>query len=60
MERLEGKGLVRSWAGSPTPGRGGRRRKHYSMLPAGKRALAPAYRAFTGMVRGLEADFETL
>lgn len=60
LERLEAKGLVRSWIGDPTPERGGRRRKHYDLLPVGKRALSQAYRTFKGMVRGLESEFEAL
>jgi DNA-binding PadR family transcriptional regulator len=57
LERLETKGLVRSRIGEPTPERGGRRRKHYELLPAGRRAVAHAYRTFKLMVRGLERQF---
>ena len=59
LGRLEAKGLVRSWVGEPTPERGGRRRKHVALRPAGRRALAQAYRSFKGMVEGLEDQFET-
>jgi len=58
MERLEAKGLVRSRVGDPTPERGGRRRKHFAMLPSGKRALGQAYRQFKVMAEGLERQFE--
>jgi DNA-binding PadR family transcriptional regulator len=54
LERLEGTGLVASRIGDPTPERGGRRRKHYALLPAGRRALALAYRSFKVMSEGLE------
>jgi DNA-binding PadR family transcriptional regulator len=57
LERLEAKGLVRSRVGEPTPERGGRRRKHYELLPAGQRAVTHAYRTFKQMVRGLERRF---
>ena len=57
LERLEAKGLVRSRIGEPTAERGGRRRKHYELLPAGRRAVAHAYRTFKLMVRGLERQF---
>jgi DNA-binding PadR family transcriptional regulator len=57
LERLEGKGLVRSRIGEPTPERGGRRRKHYELLPAGRRAATHAYRTFQVMVHGLEREF---
>ena len=54
LDRLEQKGLLRSWVGEPTPERGGRRRKFYALQPAGIAALRQAYRAFTGMADGFE------
>jgi PadR family transcriptional regulator len=60
LDRLEQKSLVRSWVGDPTPERGGRRRKHFALEPAGARALRAAYRAYTGMVAGLERRLRTL
>jgi DNA-binding PadR family transcriptional regulator len=53
LDRLEVKGLVRSRIGDPTPQRGGRRRKHFVLLPPGRRAIAQACRAFGQMVEGL-------
>ena len=35
LERLARKGLVRSELGEPTPVRGGRRKRHYEVTPAG-------------------------
>jgi DNA-binding PadR family transcriptional regulator len=58
LERLESKGLLRSWVGDPTPQRGGRRRKFYALRPAGLTALRRAYRAFAGMVNGFEGRLE--
>ena len=58
LDRLEAKGLVRSRIGEPTPERGGRRRKHVALLPAGHRAVRAAYRTFKSMVDGLEHRFE--
>jgi PadR family transcriptional regulator, regulatory protein PadR len=55
LERLQGKGFLRSWAGEPTPQRGGRRRKFYALRPSGEAALRQAYRAITAMAGGLEA-----
>jgi PadR family transcriptional regulator PadR len=55
LERLQGKGLLRSWVGEPTPQRGGRRRKFYALRPSGEAALRQAYRAITAMAGGLEA-----
>jgi len=59
LDRLEGKGLLRSWVGEPTPQRGGRRRKCYALRPAGVAAARQAYRAFTAMTVGLERRLET-
>ena len=58
LDRLESKGLLRSWVGDPTPERGGRRRKFYALRPTGVAALRRAYRAFTAMADGLEARLE--
>lgn len=60
LERLEQKGLVRSWVGDPTPQRGGRRRKHFALLPLGERALKLAHEAYTGMTAGLEQRLKAL
>jgi PadR family transcriptional regulator PadR len=60
LERLEQKGLVRSWIGEPTPQRGGRRRKHFELLPSGARALKVAYKAFADMTAGLERQLKAL
>ena len=58
LERLEGKGLLKSWVGDPTTQRGGRRRKFYALRPAGVAALRRACRAFAGMVDGFESRLE--
>ena len=54
LDRLEGKGFLKSWIGDPTPERGGRRRKYYALRPAGIAALRQAYHAFTAMADGLQ------
>jgi PadR family transcriptional regulator PadR len=59
LDRLERKGLLRSWVGEPSPQRGGRRRKCYALRPAGVTALRLAYRAVTAMAVGLERQLET-
>jgi PadR family transcriptional regulator PadR len=58
LERLEGKGLLRSWVGEPTAQRGGRARKFYALRPAGETALRLAYHAFASMASGLERRLE--
>lgn len=60
LDRLERKGLVRSWIGEPTPQRGGRRRKHFELMPAGARALKAAYESFTDMTAGVERRLKAL
>jgi len=60
LERLEQKGLVRSWIGEPTAQRGGRRRKHFELRPLGARALKVAYKAFTAMTVGVEHRLKAL
>ncbi len=60
LERLEQKGLVRSWTGDPTPQRGGRRRKYFVLRPLGARALKMAFKSFTGMTAGLEERLRSL
>lgn len=60
LDRLEQKGVVRSWVGEPTAERGGRRRKFFALQAAGARALRAAYRAYTEMAAGLERRLSTL
>lgn len=59
LDRLEVKGLLRSWIGEPTPQRGGRRRKFYGLTPTGETSLRQAYHAFTAMADGLRGRLET-
>src|SRR5512145_1570604 len=59
LDRLERKGLLRSWTGEPTAVRGGRRRKFYGMRPAGVTALRQSYRALTSMAEGFERRLES-
>ena len=54
LDRLEAKGLLRSWTGEPTAQRGGRRRKFYAPTAAGTSALRQAYQALRSMSDGLE------
>jgi len=60
LERLELKGLVRSRIGEPTRERGGRRRRHFELLPLGARSLREAYNALAGMTAGIERRLKTL
>lgn len=58
LDRLEAKGLLRSWIGAPTQERGGRRKKHYALEPPGLAAISQAYRTMRRMSRGLERLLE--
>jgi DNA-binding PadR family transcriptional regulator len=42
LDRLEQKGLVRSWEGEATPVRGGRARRHFAVTAEGAGALRTA------------------
>ena len=42
MQRLEKKGLIRSWLGDPTSERGGKAKRFYAVEPAGVEALHAA------------------
>jgi PadR family transcriptional regulator PadR len=54
LDRLEEKGFVRSRLGDPTPQRGGKRKRHYEVLPAGVRAVQHSIRALRRMTKGLD------
>ena len=56
--RLEDKRLVATRLGEPTPQRGGRRKKYYRPLAAGRRELATSLDALRSMTRGLNPGFE--
>lgn len=58
LARLEQKGLVEGWTGDPTPERGGRRRRHYRLRPAGRRELEASLATLRRMARGLTPRLE--
>jgi PadR family transcriptional regulator, regulatory protein PadR len=58
LARLEEKGLVASRMGEPTPQRGGRRKRHYAVTPAGRRELAESLEAVRALARGLRPGWE--
>lgn len=53
LERLERKGYLRSTMSDPTPERGGRSKRHYSLRPAGVAALRRSRELLDRMWRGL-------
>ena len=60
LTRLEAKGLVASHLGEPTAERGGRRKKHYSVSAAGRRALQRSLHAIRTMASGIDTSWGTL
>jgi PadR family transcriptional regulator PadR len=53
LERLEEKGLVCSTLGQPTPQRGGRAKRYFSITTAGLREVRAAKKALTVLWRGI-------
>jgi PadR family transcriptional regulator PadR len=54
LDRLERKGYVRSVASDPTPQRGGRSKRYFSLLPAGAAALEQSRELMQRMWAGLK------
>ena len=60
LDRLEKRGLVVSRLGEPTPQRGGKRKRLYTLQPAGERALARVYESLRLMASGMTTRLRTL
>lgn len=56
LERLTQKGMVTSELGDPTPVRGGRRKRHYELTPAGLEHVREARRIRDRMWGKIEPD----
>jgi len=54
LERLEGRGFLRSWLTEPTPERGGRAKKHFAITEQGAQMLRRERGAFARMWDGVE------
>jgi DNA-binding PadR family transcriptional regulator len=54
LDRLENKGYVNSWFSDPTPERGGRSKRYFSVRPLGLRTLRASRDALAAMWEGLE------
>jgi PadR family transcriptional regulator, regulatory protein PadR len=54
LDRLEDKGLVKSRVGEPSPQRGGRAKRFFTVTASGAKALARAQLAFQRMLEGLD------
>jgi DNA-binding PadR family transcriptional regulator len=54
LSRLETKGFVTSHVGEPTPERGGRAKKHFTLTASGRTTLRRNLRAIRSMTQGLD------
>src|SRR5438552_17769652 len=54
LDRLETKGYLRSRLADPTPERGGRAKRYYTLRPVAIEALRESRRALVALWRGLE------
>jgi PadR family transcriptional regulator, regulatory protein PadR len=54
LDRMEEKGIVRSWIGEATPQRGGRAKRYFELTKAGLAALVSAQRAYQSLLKGLD------
>lgn len=58
LRRLEDKGLLRSRTGDPTPERGGRAKRYYTLRQDGLAVLKTARHDWEVMIEGLESLLE--
>ena len=54
LDRMEEKGIVRSWLGEATPQRGGRAKRYFALTKAGRASLVSAQRAYRNLLDGLD------
>jgi DNA-binding PadR family transcriptional regulator len=53
LDRMEEKGIVRSWLGEATPQRGGRAKRYFALTKTGHAALVSAQEAYRNLLDGL-------
>ena len=58
LRRLERKGSVTSELGEPSPQRGGRPKRYFTVRPTGREVLRKAQSEWVAMTRGLEEILE--
>ena len=54
LDRMEEKGIVRSWFGEATSQRGGRAKRYFALTKAGFAALVSAQEAYQSLLDGLD------
>jgi DNA-binding PadR family transcriptional regulator len=58
LDRLEHRGLIRSYIGDPTAERGGRAKRHFVLLKPGLDEVRRTWRQYATLAKGLEAALE--
>ena len=58
LERLEAKGCLRSATRNPSPERGGRARRYFTVTPRGLQAMRATHAALRNLTAGLETVLE--
>jgi PadR family transcriptional regulator PadR len=58
LDRLEGKGCLKSRMGDPSEERGGKARRYYTVTAAGMKAIRATHGAFASLAKGLESILE--
>lgn len=59
LERMEGKGLVTSTLGDPTPERGGKAKRFFRITDAGTHQVRETRRVLTGLWQGLSTQMRS-
>jgi len=54
LDRMEEKGIVRSWLGDATPQRGGRAKRYFALTREGRAALIKSQAAYQSLLKGLD------
>jgi PadR family transcriptional regulator len=60
LDRLEAKGLIKTWMGEATPQRGGRAKRRVRVTAKGTQAATTFYHAVTRMSRGVSWEVSRL
>ena len=60
LDRLEAKGLIKTWMGDPTPQRGGRPKRMVHVTASGLRAASDFYSAVRSISRGVSWEANTV
>jgi PadR family transcriptional regulator, regulatory protein PadR len=59
LDRLESRGLLAARQGEPTPERGGKAKRFYSVTSTGRRAIRASFRTIRRRAAGLDLGLDT-